>query len=657
MIADEATTIPAGVDSYVNKIEQGWNNRGLLVRTTSKAGSTVRNEIAWDYNDFNQPVTEYQEHGGAVSTSTSLKVTYGYESGASNTIRRKSMKYPHSGSGSAKTLQLDYISEQAKAISRFDELGVDSTKETTFKYVGLDMPFEQKLPNASDVFLTLGDSSDHYAGYDRFGRLVGTQWKDGTSHLVHSTYGRNRHGGVVWRRDEKAHDLSVDTQDTYYKYDGLQQVTSHQRGDLVTGTTPPFTGIDSGTREQSETFSYDQMGNWLGYTSQSPSLTQTRTHNKDNEIASLTNPSGIVQPTYDAAGNMTEMPSPDDWTNAYTCTWDAWNRLVEIKDGATTVATYRYDGQTRRITKALASETRSYYFNDQWRALEERVSGTVDKDYLWNPADRWNLIQYRFSNSTALDSTRYVLKDGLDPVAVIDSSGAVQERAFYEAFGPITFMDANFGDDSSSSVEEWTFLFHGEFIDTETNLYNYGFRYYHPELGRWTSRDPIGEKGGINLYGMVGNDAIGSVDELGLQKVEFARLFGAGKIRCRPTGAELPRMVLRRAVVFNCTENKVKKTYTHTTSVSISLGGGGEAGAGGNKVTFSMTATTGHTEGETEEIELGCCEAAQYEYYFDGKCEYSWDWIYPADFRGPYEGIPVYNLRAHPATSSLIPMI
>ena len=34
--------------------------------------------------------------------------------------------------------------------------------------------------------------------------------------------------------------------------------------------------------------------------------------------------------------------------------------------------------------------------------------------------------------------------------------------------------------------------------------------------GRWPSRDPIGERGGINLYGMVGNNAVNRLDVLGL---------------------------------------------------------------------------------------------------------------------------------------------
>jgi len=44
----------------------------------------------------------------------------------------------------------------------------------------------------------------------------------------------------------------------------------------------------------------------------------------------------------------------------------------------------------------------------------------------------------------------------------------------------------------------------------------YGYRYYHPELGRWLSRDPIGEKGGLNLYALVRNSASSKIDYLGL---------------------------------------------------------------------------------------------------------------------------------------------
>ena len=44
----------------------------------------------------------------------------------------------------------------------------------------------------------------------------------------------------------------------------------------------------------------------------------------------------------------------------------------------------------------------------------------------------------------------------------------------------------------------------------------YGYRYYDPVTGRWPSRDPIGERGGVNLYSFVENDSVGQLDPFGL---------------------------------------------------------------------------------------------------------------------------------------------
>jgi hypothetical protein len=48
---------------------------------------------------------------------------------------------------------------------------------------------------------------------------------------------------------------------------------------------------------------------------------------------------------------------------------------------------------------------------------------------------------------------------------------------------------------------------------------DYGYRYYDPVTGRWPSRDPIGESGGMNLYGFVGNNGVDGWDYLGLDKL------------------------------------------------------------------------------------------------------------------------------------------
>jgi RHS repeat-associated protein len=53
--------------------------------------------------------------------------------------------------------------------------------------------------------------------------------------------------------------------------------------------------------------------------------------------------------------------------------------------------------------------------------------------------------------------------------------------------------------------------------DRETGLLYYGYRYLETTTGRWPSRDPIGERGGLNLYGFVFNSAINWADVLGLE--------------------------------------------------------------------------------------------------------------------------------------------
>jgi RHS repeat-associated protein len=52
-------------------------------------------------------------------------------------------------------------------------------------------------------------------------------------------------------------------------------------------------------------------------------------------------------------------------------------------------------------------------------------------------------------------------------------------------------------------------------------LHYYGYRYYDANTGRWVSRDPIEERGGVNLFGFVGNNSTAAVDVLGKEFYAF----------------------------------------------------------------------------------------------------------------------------------------
>ena len=78
--------------------------------------------------------------------------------------------------------------------------------------------------------------------------------------------------------------------------------------------------------------------------------------------------------------------------------------------------------------------------------------------------------------------------------------------------------------DSQPLADMFAFGFSTKCRDRETGLVAYQRRFYSPGLGRWLTRDPIGEDGGENLYAFCGNNAIEAVDYAGFLRVVFHRI-------------------------------------------------------------------------------------------------------------------------------------
>ena len=68
------------------------------------------------------------------------------------------------------------------------------------------------------------------------------------------------------------------------------------------------------------------------------------------------------------------------------------------------------------------------------------------------------------------------------------------------------------------------FRFSTKWWDDETGLGNCGRRYYDPDEGKWISRDPIEEYGGVNLSEYAGNNANNGYDQLGLLSADLKPL-------------------------------------------------------------------------------------------------------------------------------------
>ena len=261
--------------------------------------------------------------------------------------------------------------------------------------------------------------------------------------------------------------------------------------------------------------------------------------------------------TYDLDGNLT-----DDGRWSYA--WDGENRLVKIETSLATIViatgvprqriTFAYDYLGRRVRKTVAKWKGSAYIT------------AVDRKFIY---DGWNLIaEYNavirrsavappWVAPTApirppvvitLPSvllTTYVwgldlsktLQDGggvggllaiklhAEPgapvllpaydgngniAALVNRAGGALLAAYeYDAFGQTIRA-------SGTHADKNNFRFSTKYTDAETGLLYYGRRYYNPTLGRWLGRDPIAEKGGLHLYGFVGNNGVNAWDVLGM---------------------------------------------------------------------------------------------------------------------------------------------
>ena len=92
----------------------------------------------------------------------------------------------------------------------------------------------------------------------------------------------------------------------------------------------------------------------------------------------------------------------------------------------------------------------------------------------------------------------------------IDESGSIVAAYAYDAFG-------NSISKSGPLADFFRHRFSTKYFDDETGLYYYGYRFYSPALMRWLNRDPIEERGGINLYAFCRNNPIGLYDAYGCE--------------------------------------------------------------------------------------------------------------------------------------------
>ena len=115
-----------------------------------------------------------------------------------------------------------------------------------------------------------------------------------------------------------------------------------------------------------------------------------------------------------------------------------------------------------------------------------------------------------FANGVQIGGTNfYYTHDHLGSIREVTTgtSPTVEAQYVYDPYGQQTQLSGTMSAD---------FGYTGLYIHQPSGLNLAPYRAYSALLGRWISRDPLGEAGGINLYGYVSNSPVRFVDPWGL---------------------------------------------------------------------------------------------------------------------------------------------
>jgi RHS repeat-associated protein len=217
----------------------------------------------------------------------------------------------------------------------------------------------------------------------------------------------------------------------------------------------------------------------------------------------VTNNSVARALSYDANGDLVSAITATS-TNTYE--WDAADRLVKItqrspQNTAQLISEFTYDGLGR--SSRIVEKTNGVVQSDKrflWCSIElceerDSAGGTVTRRF--------------FGQGEQISGANYFFtRDHLGSVReMTDGAGTIRARYEYDSYGRRTKLLGDLDVD---------FAFTGHYYHQPSGLHLAPFRAYDADSGRWISRDPIAESGGLNLYTYVSNNPINRADLMGL---------------------------------------------------------------------------------------------------------------------------------------------
>lgn len=377
--------------------------------------------------------------------------------------------------------------------------------------------------------------------------------------------------------------------------------------DAIGQVTAAVNATDTGLNRS---YAYDAIGNRTSATDGTGggAVTTGYSPNILNQFETI-NPGDPVSPVHDLDGNLTEDAAVNQDSEDRQYVWDAENRLVAVNKvdsrdendeitGTTLLASYEYDPLGRRIrtiTTAAANQDVTDIGNlyDGWNVAIEYVIGMIEdpqdpEEEIPGPVvHTFNVWGLDLSGSLqGAGGVGGLLATGIFHgtnqgfyFPTYDGNGNISEYLQYIADDPETLEENEenillavhfeydpFGrlavDPEEQIVgisEVLTYRFSTKPIGFESGLYYYTYRYYDPVTGRWPSRDPIEEEGGVNLYGFVRNNGVNQWDFLGTEPSPSSPPLVEGPCCCKidgiltkdkPTAEQVKNCITARAKVI-----------------------------------------------------------------------------------------------------------
>ncbi|CAO98043.1 Hypothetical protein ETA_29970 [Erwinia tasmaniensis Et1/99] len=154
-----------------------------------------------------------------------------------------------------------------------------------------------------------------------------------------------------------------------------------------------------------------------------------------------------------------------------------------------------------------------------YRLLQEQRANGTRRTWSYDPESPWTPLAAIEQAGEGPEADIYWLNSDLNgaPLEVTDADGQLRWSGRYDTFGRLLGQTVAGSAQRTGPVYEQPLRYAGQYQDNESGLHYNLFRYYEPEVGRFTTQDPVGLAGGMNLYAYAPNP-LSWIDPLGLSK-------------------------------------------------------------------------------------------------------------------------------------------